>query len=1088
MAWYRKTTPSVYPTLPVSNFTDSSKNWRQYKNLYRKTSGNETASLTQVAGRYTDDTRTWRRIKALYRFTSSGTWQKVFGKFAGQPYPEVNPVLRYNSYNGTDIGTYAYMGLDNPDDSDKSNYIQQGAANNVITFIWGKDGQDWQNIENATRSGTTLTRSLSPIAGGSLPIENDEGFYDGDKLRNTQAVIEQHDGYYIWYRDKYTTTGGSTGTAYSQMVKLIKQAPTGTITSSTNSAQAGVSKSINYTIDNTWYKSANLSNSSISWYIKENQYTEPVPSELARTNSIATLSPTGTGTLSGQDSFIIPSTFNGVSTNGKWLYVELRLRNSGTQTGGGPYFPNNDFVDYVEPVEIGVIPLQLVSGSYPTISGTVKEGETVTAVTGNWEGNAPITFEYQWLEPVLVIDEFYYFDIPGATSSSYFIPYNYTEDIAPNIALRVTAKNPGNTTGVQALSNIYSVTDAPRPVGTAGTVTFSRDSQSSYNYSITSVGTWTNTPTSYRYQWYSRDGIAYPKITGATSSTFDAVNYVTSDIFPIVWASNSAGESNTGYPSGPYQSAETLGAIRSSENTRVYYKAPIINSFSATGSAGNASYNFNVSRFDTSMSLLISYSGQSSGSFSPYNSGDTQVQVYGDYPLAAGTYTLVLKATNTGTNGGDYFVTSTVTNVVVTAPIPQYTITFNANGGSVAEPTITVYQGESVVAQTPTRPGYTFSHWRNPPSGDLVYIYNAGAVFTPTESFTLTAIWILNVAPSGGSVTITGTQKINNTLTANVTNASGYPTPTYTYKWRRGVLIGGVLYFSDISGATSSTYALVSADVGYYIRVEVTFTNGIGSDQMAPATTGAIANLAQYTITFNPNGGNAVAEPIVTVTEGESVYAPLPTRSGYTFSRWRNPPSGDLMYTYYAGDTFTPTESFTLTAIWTLNVTPVVPNVTPVIPVVPNVTPVVPVVPVTPNVTTWYGSACCTSQFSDFGIQATRSSQAEVFNALDAACLGYMYNVQYSSVTYPADPCGVTPVVPVVPNVTPVVPVVPNVTPVVPVVPVVPNVTPVVPDLTPIVPVLPSCIGCFYGPIDNFGFQSICCYDVPACTYSCFSL
>jgi hypothetical protein len=979
MAWYRKTTPSAYPTLPVSNFTDTSKNWRQYKNLYRKTSGNETASLTQVPGRYTDDTRTWRRIKALYRFTSSGTWQKVFGKFAGQPYPEVDPVLRYNSYDGTNIGTYAYMGLDNPDDSDKSNYIQQGAANNVITFIWGKDGQDWQNIENATRSGTTLTRSLYPIAGGSLPIENDEGFYDGDKLRNTQAVIEQHDGYYIWYRDKYTTTGGSTGTAYSQMVKLIKQAPTGTITSLTDTAPVGSSKTVDYSIDNTWYKSANTSKSSIKWYIIDSEYAEPVPSQLIRSNFISTLSPTGTTTLSGQDSFLIPSTFNGVSTSGKWLYVELRLKNSGADSDiGYTYAPNNEFVDYYL-VEIDAV---------------------------------------------------------------------------------------------------------AKPVGTAGTVTFSRDSISSYNYSITSVGTWTGTPISYRYQWFARtpSGISPAIINGATSSTFDATTFKLHDIFPIVWASNSAGESNTGYPS-PLQSnyPSSLGAIRSSSFEKVYYKAPVINSFSVTGGSGYASYSFLVSADDPNRTIYLFYYGPTNGFFSVSGSGSVS--------LSAGTYEFILSAENEALNGGEYSTTSTVANIVVTAPVVQYTITFNPNGGNaVAEPIVTVTAGESVYAPLPTRSGYTFSRWRNPPSGDLMYTYYAGDTFTPTESFTLTAIWILNVAPSGGSVTITGTQKINNTLTANVTNASGYPTPTYTYKWQRGVFTGGAGFtFSDISGATSSTYNLVSADVNYYIRVEVTFTNGIGSNPSpAIATVGPIAGLAQYTITFNPNGGNAVAEPTVTVTEGESVYAPLPTRSGYTFSRWRNPPSGDLMYTYYAGDTFTPTESFTLTAIWTLNVAPVIPVAPDVTPVAPNVTPVV---PVTPNVTTWYGSACCTSQFSDFGIQATRSSQAEVFNALDATCLGYMYNVQYSSVTYPDNPCSsVTPVIPVAPNVTPVIPVAPNVTPVIPVAPdvtpVVPNVTP---DLTPIVPVLPSCLGCFTGTNpDPYGFVPICCYDAPACTYSCF--
>jgi hypothetical protein len=64
MGIYRKTTPSSYPNTPASNFTDSSKHWRKHKNMYRRTSDNETASLTTVPGRYTDDTRSWRRIRA----------------------------------------------------------------------------------------------------------------------------------------------------------------------------------------------------------------------------------------------------------------------------------------------------------------------------------------------------------------------------------------------------------------------------------------------------------------------------------------------------------------------------------------------------------------------------------------------------------------------------------------------------------------------------------------------------------------------------------------------------------------------------------------------------------------------------------------------------------------------------------------------------------------------------------------------------------------------------------------------------------------------------------------------------------------
>ena len=129
MAWFRKTNPSAYTNTSASNFTDSSKNWRKYANIYRKTSGNETASLTLVPGRYTDDTRTWIRIKAIYRYTGS-TWQKVFSKFSGQPYTTVNPEIRVTGYNGTKADSWEMMGPG-------ADSIARGLTG--TTYLWGWD-------------------------------------------------------------------------------------------------------------------------------------------------------------------------------------------------------------------------------------------------------------------------------------------------------------------------------------------------------------------------------------------------------------------------------------------------------------------------------------------------------------------------------------------------------------------------------------------------------------------------------------------------------------------------------------------------------------------------------------------------------------------------------------------------------------------------------------------------------------------------------------------------------------------------------------------------------------------------------------
>lgn len=67
---------------------------------------------------------------------------------------------------------------------------------------------------------------------------------------------------------------------------------------------------------------------------------------------------------------------------------------------------------------------------------------------------------------------------------------------------------------------------------------------------------------------------------------------------------------------------------------------------------------------------------------------------------------------------------------------------------------------------------------------------------------------------------ISGTTVVGSTLTTTIGTWTGSPT-SYAYQWKRGG--------SNISGATSSTYLLVSADSGTTVTVTVTATNTAGS-------------------------------------------------------------------------------------------------------------------------------------------------------------------------------------------------------------------------------------------------------------------
>ena len=81
-----------------------------------------------------------------------------------------------------------------------------------------------------------------------------------------------------------------------------------------------------------------------------------------------------------------------------------------------------------------------------------------------------------------------------------------------------------------------------------------------------------------------------------------------------------------------------------------------------------------------------------------------------------------------------------------------------------------------------------------------------------------------------GAPTITGTAQVGETLTAvttGIADADGLTSPTYTYQWIR---VNGT--DADISGANSSTYPLVTADLGKTIKVRVTFVDDAYNTEM----------------------------------------------------------------------------------------------------------------------------------------------------------------------------------------------------------------------------------------------------------------
>ena len=272
-------------------------------------------------------------------------------------------------------------------------------------------------------------------------------------------------------------------------------------------------------------------------------------------------------------------------------------------------------------------------------------------------------------------------DSTSLTGTTFYTPTT----IGKYLAAQITYKNSNSTYfGLTPTSIVRSTAtvSGPRPVGTAGTVTYTRD-PASYTYTVSNSGTWTNTPTSYRYQWYlesqtTGSSYTYSPITGATSSTYNASVYAPSGttsykIVPVVWATNSNGESTFGFGlinSSDQNITSTAGGIAGTPVT-VFYREPSITTFTVTGGVNNFTYVSNYSVYDPANTAVISWTGTGTGSLNVTSSAATQTSTF----LAAGTYNFTLTVTNAGSYGNSYNKVATQSSKTITAPA-VYSFTF----------------------------------------------------------------------------------------------------------------------------------------------------------------------------------------------------------------------------------------------------------------------------------------------------------------------------------------------------------------------------------------------------------------------------
>ena len=276
----------------------------------------------------------------------------------------------------------------------------------------------------------------------------------------------------------------------------------------------------------------------------------------------------------------------------------------------------------------------------------------------------------------------------------------------------------------------------------------------------------------------------------------------------------------------------------------------------------------------------------------------------------------------TAASGGTQISASTTVSGNVTYyahwTVNQYTVTFNANGGT-GGTTKTQDYGTAIVAPTVTRTGYTFTGW-SPSVPSTV----------PAGNTTYTAQWKVNqytmtFNANGGTGGTTKTQNYGTSLTAPTVARTGYTftgwspavpstmpagNTTYTAQWR----INQYTVTFEGNGGALGEGALPSVaaeqDYGSAIvaptatREGYTFTGWqpvvLETVPASNVTYTAQWQVNQYTVTFDANGGTGGTTK--TQNYGTSLTAPTVTREGYTFRGWSpsvpaTVPAGNVTYT-----------------------------------------------------------------------------------------------------------------------------------------------------------------------------------------------
>jgi hypothetical protein len=539
----------------------------------------------------------------------------------------------------------------------------------------------------------------------------------------------------------------------------------------------------------------------------------------------------------------------------------------------------------------GVIGAPRISGgNYPWVEGdTTDVGSTLTAHDGTWDGSPTLT--HQWERCNASGSSQSCTPIAGATAGTYTI---VNADVGHALRLDVTATN------AYAARTIWSITATIGNPAIAGQQYpwIDGDSTAVGNTLTVDTGTWNGSPTSYAYQWQrcAPDYSACTPIAGATSNTYVLQPADLGALVDVTVTATNAFGSTTVW---------AWGAVRVGAPRIVHGYAPWITGDTSTVGA----------------TLTVS-DGTWAGSPTSFTYEWQRCDADGNVcaPIAgatARTYVLVeadvghrLAAAVTATNAvGSTTVWSYVTALVgapairsdgypqvhgdATAPGAALTVDDGSWSGS---PTSFSYQWQRCDADgsdcVPI-PGATASSYT---VLDADLGHRLCAVVTATNAVGSATAWAWLHWAVGAPQIVGGDypsiSRAGSTLTVSDGTWSG--SPTLTYQWFVCDDFSVACDWTEIPGATSSTYTVAPGDVGRWLLAVVTATNAFGSSSSSAAIhivpphrlTVAMAGSGSGTVTSDPAGIDCGSTCAASFDAGSHVTLTATAAAGSVFTGW----------------------------------------------------------------------------------------------------------------------------------------------------------------------------------------------------------